>query len=304
VRQYLLKAVNLSGDSVGIVGDPAHASTGGYHEGNDDLARVGRLTADYSKRESARDRPGTNSASALDIGDFSHHGLTLRALTLNLVVACQYGDPRTRDIREIIYTPDGSSVRRWDRLGIRPTGDSSHLYHTHLSFFRDSEGRRAAPDNVLGPLVEIIEGGPTMASVWDEQIGAGYPPGGAPYGNNHLLAHLFRTAIGYTWYRVDEIKAAVLAGFAADEARDKARTAAINALARAVQAGGGAVDTAAILAHIDEVAAAESQSVIALRAEIADLQQRLAAVQQAVSQQAVVPVQAGPAEPAVPAVRA
>lgn len=170
IRQYLLKVVDLAGDAVGIVGDPAHASSGGYHEGNDDLARVGRLNSDYSKRESGRDQPGTNSASALDIGDFSHNGLTLRAITLALVAACQRGDPRTRDIREVIYTPDGSTVRRWDRLGIRDTGDSSHLYHTHLSFFRDSEGRRAAPDNILGLLVELIEGTHTQEDDMGQQL--------------------------------------------------------------------------------------------------------------------------------------
>lgn len=168
IRRYLLStldthvgisaAADLDPDEVGIAGDPAHASTGGYHEGNDDLARVGRLTSDYSKRESPRDRPGTNAASALDIGEFVHGPLTLRSLTLRLVAACEAGDPRTRDVREVIYSPDGVNVKRWDRLGIRTTGDDSHLWHSHLSFFRDSEGRRAADDNILGLLRELIEG--------------------------------------------------------------------------------------------------------------------------------------------------
>ena len=43
-----------------------------------------------------------------------------------------------RDLREIIYSPDGKVVRRWDRLGKRSSGDDSHLWHTHFSFFRDS----------------------------------------------------------------------------------------------------------------------------------------------------------------------
>ena len=38
-------------------------------------------------------------------------------------------------------------VRRWDRLGRRSTGDDSHLWHTHFSFFRDSTsaGRDQTP---------------------------------------------------------------------------------------------------------------------------------------------------------------
>jgi hypothetical protein len=58
----------------------------------------------------------------------------------------------------MIYTPDGKTVARWDRLGKRSTGDSSHLWHTHLSFFRDSEGRRDRDDNFLGLLKTLIEG--------------------------------------------------------------------------------------------------------------------------------------------------
>lgn len=167
VRRYLMRITGLDAASLGIQGDPAHASSGGYHEGNDDLSRVGRLGTDYSKRESARDRPGTNAASALDIGDFVTPRVSLRSLTLGLVQAAQHGDPRMADVREIIHTPDGSTVRRWDRLGIRSTGDSSHLYHTHLSFFRDSEGRRAGSGNILGILQELIEGKATiMASEW------------------------------------------------------------------------------------------------------------------------------------------
>jgi hypothetical protein len=187
VRQHLLATLDLhpglivdddlDPDEVGIVGDSAHAATGGYHEGDDDLARVGLLDSDYSKRESARDRPGTNAASALDIGEFVHRRadgsvLTLPTLSVALVQACLAGDPRTRDIREIIYSPDGQSVHRFDRLGIRSSGDDSHLFHTHVSFFRDSEGRRAQPDNVLGLLAELIEGRTAAVTEQEEPMWA------------------------------------------------------------------------------------------------------------------------------------
>lgn len=277
VRLYLLTSTGLSGDAVGVVGDPDHLATGGYHVGRADLARIGRLTSDYSMRESPRDRPGTDGASALDIGDFAKGAVSLRSLSLGLVAACQRGDPRAGDIREIIYTPDGSTVRRFDRLGIRSAGDGSHRWHTHISFFRDSEGRRAQSDNILGLLVELIEGDDDM-SVLDETIGEGYAPRPG-YGK-----HMVRTALGYTWARTDEILVAVQAGNAGDEARDKATLAAITALTEMLRAAGGDVDAAPILAAI-QAARAETVSAVqelqqqlaAERAESAELRERLAA---------------------------
>lgn len=153
VQHYVQGRTGLPWDALGI----KHGSPqgGGYHEGNDLLSAAGRLSSDYSKRESPRDRPGTNSASAFDLGgDFGD----FRRVTLGIVHACQAGDPRCRDIREVIYTPNGQVVQRWDRLGVRSTGDSTHLSHTHISFFRDSEGRRAQADNLLGLLRELFEG--------------------------------------------------------------------------------------------------------------------------------------------------
>lgn len=153
IQHYVQSQTGLPWASLGI----KHATPdgGGYHEGNDLLSAAGRLTTDYSKRESSRDRPGTNSASAFDLGGAFGR---FREITMGIVHACQGGDPRARDIREVIYTPDGQTVRRWDRLGIRSSGDSSHLSHTHTSFFRDSEGRRNRADNFLGLLRELFEG--------------------------------------------------------------------------------------------------------------------------------------------------
>jgi hypothetical protein len=152
-QHYLHAQTGQPWDALGIIhGTP---QGGGYHEGNDLLAEAGRLDSDYSKRESSRDRPGTDAGSAFDLGDGFPR---FREITLGLVRACEHGDPRTRDIREVIYTPDGSTVRRWDRLGIRSSGDDSHLTHTHISFHRDSEGRRDRADNLLGLLQELFEG--------------------------------------------------------------------------------------------------------------------------------------------------
>ncbi|MEU4772975.1 hypothetical protein [Micromonospora sp. NPDC023644] len=146
VRRLLLAHLNIDEDTVrsqdlepaevGIVGDPAHR--GGYHCGSD---RV--VSGDYSVVESPRDRTGlTEFASALDVGDFSvsvrgkRH--TLATFSMWLVAQCKAGADDTRDIREVIYSPDGQVVRRWDRLGRRSSGDSSHRWHTHISYHRDA----------------------------------------------------------------------------------------------------------------------------------------------------------------------
>ncbi|MBM0237972.1 hypothetical protein JNW88_13880 [Micromonospora sp. ATA32] len=155
VRRLLLTYLNVDPNTersqdlepgeVGIVGDPNHR--GGYHCGSD---RV--VTNDYSVVESPRDRNGlTLDAAALDIGQFqvqaggASHNLV--SLSTWLVGQCGANAPDSRDIREVIYSPDGKTVKRWDRLGKRSTGDSSHLFHTHISFFRDSikAGRDQTP---------------------------------------------------------------------------------------------------------------------------------------------------------------
>ncbi|MEK8108645.1 hypothetical protein NKG94_34415 [Micromonospora sp. M12] len=127
---------DLDPDEVGIVGDPAHR--GGYHCGSD---RV--VNGDYSVVESPRDRAGlTLDAAALDAGQFEVRsgGRThnLPSFSVWCVAQCAANAADTRDIREIIYSPDGRTVKRWDRLGRRSTGDSSHRWHTHFSFFRDA----------------------------------------------------------------------------------------------------------------------------------------------------------------------
>lgn len=131
-----VRANDLEPAEVGIVGDASHR--GGYHCGSDRT-----VSNDYSVVESSRDRGGlTLNASALDVGGFSVTTRTgthnLRTFSRWMVAQCAAGARDTRDIREIIYSPDGVTVKRWDRLGKRRTGDSSHLSHTHFSFFRDS----------------------------------------------------------------------------------------------------------------------------------------------------------------------
>ena len=140
LRAYLAPITGLGPASLGIVGDTAHLAKGtSYHLGRD------QLTSDAYSRQTARDKAGlTNAASAIDIGNYAG----LRALSLALVKACQ--SDATRDIREVIYSPDGVAVLRWDRergVASKPvalastTLNNAHRTHTHVSYYRDSEQR-------------------------------------------------------------------------------------------------------------------------------------------------------------------
>lgn len=130
---------DLDPAEVGIKGDTSHVEQGNsYHLGTPEQARTG-----YASTESPRDKAGLCAyASALDIGWFEVRVAgkvhNLRSFSLWAVAQCKANKPDTRDIREIIYTADGRTVKRWDRLGKRSGGDSSHLFHTHFSLFRDA----------------------------------------------------------------------------------------------------------------------------------------------------------------------
>jgi hypothetical protein len=151
---------------VGIVGDGAHARTGGYHEGKDVLVSIGRYhpgisnvsAEDYSARL-ARDRNGlTNSASAMDIGDDWPKGGRAAWLRFNnlLVHALQAGDPALAAVRAINFSRDGVERKRIDREhGFGEIDDStdSVTIHTHIEWYRDTEGRRQAGLDRLDALI-------------------------------------------------------------------------------------------------------------------------------------------------------
>jgi hypothetical protein len=134
------------GANLGIVGDVAHQQKGvSYHLGKDQLKPDA-----YSIVQSARDRAGlSNAASAVDLGKLNGSLAQLFRFSRWLAAQCQERPQQYRDIREVIFSPDGEVVRRWDavqqKLFVGGTGtghgDDSHLTHTHVSFFRDSEIR-------------------------------------------------------------------------------------------------------------------------------------------------------------------
>jgi hypothetical protein len=319
MRVYMQRQTGLAGNALGIAPDDEHLDTGGYHVGNDDLARAARLTSDYSKRESGRDRPGSNAASADDTGTDWPKGGAARSRRFDafLVERCRAKDLRTRDIREIIYSPDGRVVHRYDALGIRSTGDSSHRWHTHKSYFRDSEDRRDNPRSVFGLYLEFFEGvttDPTTGGlsmqmmikasdspqIWlaDGMFRRPVPPEWVPavgngqthasgylgnLGNNGQVFVTGPTAVLDVW-GIDiqtAIASRVAELAAADAARDVAARNAIDALTKALAAGGGNVETAAILARMDELALKESRTVQDLVDQVNDLRRQLAAADRA-----------------------
>ena len=146
--------VARGGVHLGIVGSMA-SHCRGYHLGRDRIygpiacrrggvPRPGQGDADYSV-QAARDRAGlSNAASAIDLGRLGGSLPELYRFSRWLVERCRANAPGTDAIREIIYSPDGRTVLRWDRERGHTSaprsgeGDNSHLTHTHLSFYRDS----------------------------------------------------------------------------------------------------------------------------------------------------------------------
>lgn len=180
LQKYMQQKTGLPLASLGVFPDENH--DGGYHCGWDRRrVRNGQLS-DYSWQESPRDwNHKTDAARAFDCGLFP----LLRELSIWMVGECAIGAPDTLDIREIIYSPDGVNVYRWDRLGIRSTGDSSHQTHTHFSWFADAEHRdKVSPfarffgddvsRNTDWRLQEMIAGNETITVPVDDS--AGSPP--------------------------------------------------------------------------------------------------------------------------------
>jgi len=143
IRTLAAYWVAQGGVNLGIVGDTAHLAKGtSYHLGKSNL-----LVGAYSAR-TARDKAGlTEAASALDLGRLGGSLLALRQFSLWFAKRCQANAAGTRDVREVIFALDGTHVVGWSReAGVNSAfisnyGDSSHLTHTHISFYRDSEFR-------------------------------------------------------------------------------------------------------------------------------------------------------------------
>jgi hypothetical protein len=143
------------GVALGIVGNQKHCA--GYHLGRDRIygecacrpdgtCEPGQKGNDYSV-QLPRDRSGlSNAASAIDLGRLNGSLGELQDFSRWLVRACMADREAYRDIREVIYSPDGVTVQRYSGVDNEihygaGNGDGSHTTHTHISFYRDSVGR-------------------------------------------------------------------------------------------------------------------------------------------------------------------
>ena len=236
---------------------------GGYHEGNDLLAAAGRLNTDYSKRQSTRDQPGTDGASAIDIGwfdvniqryDGTWRRVTLRDYTVWVIAQLNAGAPDVYFVRELIYSLDGVNVKRWDRLGQSTTGDSSHTSHNHRSDFRDDEG--ADKSAHVKRFWHEMRGGNQLPTVNDWRVEA-------------ILKNRPTVAGGDTTGEVNELHNAislVLANQASDKTRDEAVAAAIANLAGQISQGGGDIDVAAVINAVN-MAASDTKTAVLQKLE-------------------------------------
>lgn len=148
------------GVNLGIVGSMA-SHCKGYHLGRDRIfgpcacrpggdCKPGLGDADYSVKW-PRDLAGlTDAASAIDLGKLGGSLAALWDFSAWLARRAMAGDPTCSDIRDIIFwDPKRNVVVGWNALSpaglIDGYGDASHKTHTHISFWRDSEGRDKRP---------------------------------------------------------------------------------------------------------------------------------------------------------------
>lgn len=165
-RADVRTVTGLGAVEVGIAPDPAHLSTGGYHVGVEDIQRIGRWDRDYSTRQ-RRDRlDGTNTASAVDIGDNWPRGGRAAWLRFNNLLYAEMRDhpERLPALRAINVSLDGTAKRRYDQMhradGLIVSKDTVDS-HTHLSFWRDTIGRRKTTlDRIVQLARTAITGNP------------------------------------------------------------------------------------------------------------------------------------------------
>lgn len=149
LRSRLAAETGVPDGDIGIVADPSHLSSGGYHCGGLDLRRINAVARDdYSIRQ-ARDRAyynfeiahGSNLASAMDVGDDWPRGGRSAWIRFNNLLRAQLGarDPALAAVRGINYTPNGTSKRRFDSLTHQETSTTDTVtWHTHIEWWRDT----------------------------------------------------------------------------------------------------------------------------------------------------------------------
>lgn len=269
----------------GIVGDQAHRASGGYHISREDLIASG-MSGDYSIAQFSDDRAGRSDlASGIDM---TMDAADMRLVTGRLAAAWRNMDPRLDNVRGFNGTEDGRTARRWDAANSDPNATNSatddHLWHIHMEIFR----RYADDPQTMANILAVVTGGATatptaqeddmlpgayddylpdtaLAILTGETPRFGYPEATGPAWDNDALTN----------HNVKAVEGRLAAQIAAVAADARAGRIAVEALASVVNAGGGDVDTAAVIARMTALAAEDRAREDQLLARIAGLEQKL-----------------------------
>ncbi|MET0426649.1 MAG: hypothetical protein ABW046_22470 [Actinoplanes sp.] len=256
----------LSPVEVGVVPDEAHMDPpAGYHVSAAGIRKAGRWDRDYSTRQS-RDRtaPTSDYASGFDIGDnWPNGGRTAWLRWNNLFLGgLVTRDPELAAVRAVNISRDGVERKRYDTLhpeaGLIPSTDTVTI-HTHGETWRDTLGT-AALDRAFRRLetmaraaitgTPLVPTGGFLMALSDQQqedlwqwlallVDPGTPATGRPGDRFHF------PPLGMQAFKLVPVL----------QTQVTALAATVNALAAAIEAGGGNVDVAAIFAKIDEATA-------------------------------------------------
>lgn len=170
LKYFAQEMVKVGGTLSGIVGDAAH--TYGYHRAFNEVS-----SGDYSRQLPLDQVSGTaaNYASAVD---WSLPESGMKTVTQRLINAAEHPEDNRLDaLREFYGTTNGSDVVGRSHNGIGQawsfvSSDDSHLWHIHLSFFRQKANDRTAIDKVLS----VVQG-----ITWEQyKAGGGTPPPATP----------------------------------------------------------------------------------------------------------------------------
>jgi hypothetical protein len=266
LRSKLQQLTGLSPVDVGIVGDAAHARSGGYHIGRTGLREAGVWDSDYSVRLT-RDRTGaTESASAMDVGCNWRQGRAVWIRWNNLLAnALRAGEVGLMTVRAINYSPDGKLRWRIDRQSAFRTESSSDTVdiHTHIEWYRDTEGQRqACLDRIAALAQQAITG---QLAPQEDDVSAHLEAVMDAWRSGVKQASDGSFVAPVDWRTRDEAwQASITASLAADATRDAAQLAAIQALASA-----GGVDSAPIVAAVTAVRDEAREQFAALHDQLA-----------------------------------
>lgn len=184
-----MQVTGLAGDAFGIAPDASHLAGGGYHVGVSDIGRIGKYhgpasanigssTEDYSVRQRRDRREGTNTSSAADVGSTWKYGGRAAWIRWNNLLYAEMRDhpERLPALRAINVALDGRTKQRYDQnsrsAGLIPSTDTVDS-HTHLEFWRDTEGsRKATLDRIVQLMHAAVSGtNPAPAQEVDMQLG-------------------------------------------------------------------------------------------------------------------------------------